>query len=247
MIDKPIPAKIVLSLADENYNGEEFIGLSGTLYQERLIYGEPRELRKVRGKLELTVIFLDVNSFENWLKHPEIIEYWSDKFANFLTENPVTVQEEDVIIEVDKIFNCSCNNSDFFLLQGRAFQFTRELTCGNCFGNVPYSRIPLSIEIEQWQKHHERVYRNWLDSSFLEGSALRQLKNYKKGKLNLEGQKIRKELSEHFNIPVYLEYFAEEPDLQNNCPVCGSKGIKSGLKRPKKICKRCNIAFDYSG
>lgn len=245
-MDKPIAAKIELSLLDENYDGEEFIGLSTSLYHQRLIYGEPRELRKVDGKLELTVIFLDKNSFENWLANLKRIEYWDKQFNDFLTEKPKTFQEENVIVEVDKISNCECETSDFYLLQGRSLQFTNELICGNCLKNVPYSRVPLTIDIENWQNHYQRVYLNWLESSFLEGSALRQLKNHKTGKLNIAGEKIRKELSEHFNKPVYINHFTEEPDTQLTCVVCGSKGTKSGLTRPFKICKKCNTTFDYS-
>lgn len=246
MIDKPIPAKIILTLADKKYAGEKFISLSTSLYHYRLIYGSPRELRKVNNKLELTVIFLDQDSFKDWMNHSKIIEYFSKDLNEFLCEKPITIQEKDVIVEVDKVFNCSCKNSDFFLFQGRAFQFCDELMCGNCLGNIPYSRIPLSIKIENWQRHYQRIYMNWLESSFLEGSAIRQLKNYKKGKLNLEGEKIRKELSDYFRKPVYLKYFSEEPDLQLNCVICGSKGTKSGLKTPKNFCKKCYTAFDYS-
>lgn len=245
-MDKPIAAKIVLSLLDEGYNGENFISLSTSLYHLRLIYGEPRELRKTGGKLELTVIFLDTNSFESWINHPKIVEYWNEKFETFLSEKPQTIREENVIIEIDKILNCECQTSDFYLLQGRTFQFTDELSCGSCLKNVPYSRIPLSIEIENWQNHYQRVYLNWLESSFMEGSALRQLKNYKTGKLNLAGEKIRKELSEYLEKPVYLNHFTEESDTQLTCVICGSKGIKSGLTRPFKICKKCHTAFDYS-
>lgn len=244
--DRPIPAKIILTLKDENYNGESFISLSGSLYHQRLIYGEPRELRRNSNKLELTVIFLDRNSFENWLENEFIRKYCQKDFDAYLSEKPQTIEEKDVIIEVDNIFNCSCNKSDFYFLKGRAFAFTDELTCGNCFGKVPYSRIPLSIKIERWQRHYKRVYANWLDSGFFEGSALRQLKNYKKGLLNKEGEKIRKQLAGFFGKPVYMEFFVEEPDANLNCVICGSKGTISGLNRPKKICKKCNTAFDYS-
>ena len=245
-MDKPISAKIRMSLIDVNYEGELFISLSTSLYHQRLIYGEPRELRKVDGKLELTVIFLDKNSFENWLNYPKIIEYWNEKFEEFLSKKPETIQEENVIVEIDKVSNCECETSDFYLLQGRSLQFTGELICGNCLKNIPYSRIPLSIKVENWQNHYQRVYLNWLESSFLEGSALRQLKNHKTGRLNLAGEKIRKELSEYFNKPVYINHFTEESDTQLTCVVCGSKAKKSGLTRPFKICEKCNTAFDYS-
>ena len=245
-MDKPIAAKIELLLLDENYDGEDFISLSGSLYQQRLIYGEPRELRRSGKKLELTIVYLDKNSFENWLENPFIVKYWNEKFEKFLSEKPKTIQEEDVIIEVDKVLNCECKNTDFYILQGRTFQFIYELSCGNCLKNIPYYRIPLSIEIENWQNHYQRVYLNWLESSFFEGSALRQLKNHKNGKLNSEGEKIRKELSEYLKKPVYLNHFTEEPDTQVTCVICGSKGAKSGLTRPFKICKKCNTAFDYS-
>lgn len=245
-VDKPIPAKIVLILKDENYSGEVFIGLSGSLYHQRLIYGEPRELRKNGSKLELTIIFLDRKSFETWLENENIKKYCQKDFDEYLTEKPQTVEETDVIIEVDNEFNCSCEQSNLYFLKGRAYQFTDELTCGNCFGIVPYSRIPMSIEIERWQSHYERVYANWMDSGIFEGSALRQLTNYTKGILNKEGEKIRKELAEFFGKPVYMEYFIEEPDEKKTCVICGGKGTKSGLKRPSRICKKCNTAFDYS-
>ena len=245
-MDKPISAKIKMSLLDANYNGERLLSLSGDLYHQRLIYGEPRELRKIDGNLELSVIFLDRNSFESWLDNPKVIENWSVFFSEFLKEKPLTFQESDVIIEIDQVQNCSCKNSDFYFLQGRSFQFISELICGNCLNNVPYSRVPLTIEIENWQEHYQRIYLNWLNSSFLESSAKRQLLNYKNGKLNLEGEKIRKQLAEFFERPVYLKFFTENPDEQLTCIICGSKGTKSGLRIPKKICKKCNTAFDYS-
>lgn len=243
--DRPIPAKIILTLKDENYSGENFISLSTNLYQQRLIYGEPRELRKNGNKLELTVIFLDRRSFKNWLGNEFIQKYCRKDFDDYLSEKPKTIEETNVIIEVDDVFNCSCNEARFYFLKGRTFQFIGELVCGNCLGNVPYSRIPLSIEIEEWQTLYERVYANWYSKIF-EGSALRQLTNYTKGILNKEGEKIRKELAEFLNKPVYHEYFIEKPDDNKTCVICGGKGTKSGLRRPKKICKKCNTAFDYS-
>ena len=68
MTDKPIPAKILLTLADSKATGEEFIGLSGSLYRQNLIFSEPRELRRFKNILELTVIFRDNTSFKNWNK-----------------------------------------------------------------------------------------------------------------------------------------------------------------------------------
>jgi hypothetical protein len=244
--DKPIPAKIILTLKDENYNGESFISLSGSLYNQRLIYGEPRELRRKANQLELIIIFLDRNSFQNWLDNEFIQKYCQKDFDAYLSEKPQTFEEANVIIEVDNEFNCSCEQSDLYFLKGRAYQFTDELTCGNCFGIVPYSRIPLEIEIERWQNHYQRVYLNWLESDFFEGSATRQLTNYTKGILNKEGEKIRKQLADFFGKPVYMEYFVDQPDTNQTCVICGGKGTKSGLRRPKRICKKCNTAFDYS-
>jgi hypothetical protein len=244
--DKPIPAKIILTLKDESYSGEAFIGLSTGMYHQRLIYGEPRELRRNTGKLELTVTFSDRRSFEIWLENEFIKKYHEKDFNEFLTDKPQTIEETDVIIEVDNVFNCSCEKSEFYLFNGRAFGFTNELTCGYCLGNIPYSRIPLSIKIEEWQTLYERVYGNWMDSRILEGSALRQLTNYTKGILNKEGEKIRKEIATFFNKPVYHKYFVLEPDENKACVICGGKGTKSGLRRPKRICKKCNTAFDYS-
>lgn len=245
MTDRPIPAKILLSLADNKLTGEEFIGLSGSLYRQNLIFSEPRELRRDKNILELTVIFRDNNSFKNWIKNAEVKDHWQAKFDKLLSEKPKTIKERDVIIEVDKVRNCNCDKSDFYILQGRSFQFIDELTCSNCFGQISYSRIPLEIEIEDWQTKHERVYSNWLESGLFEKEAYKELTNYRKGKLNLEGEKIRKQLSDYFKLPVYISYFVEEPDDNHPCLVCGQKGSDSGLKRPNRICKTCNTIFGY--
>jgi len=70
--------------------------------------------------------------------------------------------------------------------------------------------------------------------------------NYKKGKLNLAGEKIRCQLSEYFKIPVYISHFVEEPDENDTCLVCGQSGIESGMKRPNRICQNCNTIFGYN-
>jgi Zn-ribbon-containing, possibly nucleic-acid-binding protein (DUF2310) len=244
--DKPIPAKIILTLKDEHYTGEAFIGLSGTLYQERLVWQQPNELRKIRNNLEFTVTFGDTKSFESWLENEFITKFYEKHFNEFLIKKPETIKEKDLILELDRVFNCSCESSIFYLFYGRRYGFTGELNCGNCLGNIPYSKIPATIKIEQWQRHHERVYRNWLDSEFLEGSSTRQLTNYKKGILNKEGEKIRKELAEFFNTPVYIEYFVDQPPVNQTCVICDGEGTTSGLKSPNRICKKCNTSFSYS-
>ncbi len=242
--DKPVAAKISLNLLNVQDSGEDFIGLSGTLYQQNLIYSEPRELRRTKESLELSVIFRDRDSFENWFLHSKVREYWGEKFENWLVKTPETLEEMDVIIEADRVENCECNTSDFYILQGRSLQFTDELTCGSCLKQVPYSRIPLDIKIEEWQNYHQRFYLNWLDSGIFEHDAYSELTNYSEGKLNKEGERIRAELSNHFKAPVYLSYFVEEPDSNHPCLICGEKGSDSGLKRPSKICKTCNTIFD---
>ena len=245
MTDKPIPAKILLTLADNKATGEEFIGLSGSLYKQNLIFSVPRELRRDKNILDLIVIFRDKISFKNWYKNAEIKEVWQVKFDSLLSEKPKTFKERDVMIEVDKVKNCICDKSDFYILQGRSLQFVDELTCSNCLAQISYSKVPLEIPIEDWQKKHERVYLNWLESGLFEKEAYKELTNYKKGKLNLEGEKIRKQLSDFFKIPVYINYFIEEPDDNHPCLVCGQKGSDSGLKRPNRICKTCNTIFGY--
>lgn len=245
MIDKPIPAKIQLTLADNKSNGEEFIGLSGTLYRQNLIFSEPRELRRNKNILELTVIFRDNNSFKNWHKNAEIEDFWHIKFEKILANKPETIKEKNVIIEIDNVTNCTCENPDFYILQGRSLQFADELTCNKCLGQVPYSKVPLEIALEDWQTKHERIYLNWLESGLFEKEAFKEMINYKNGKLNLEGEKIRKQLSDHFKIPVYISYFIEEPDEDNSCPICGQKGFDSGLERPNRICEDCNTIFGY--
>lgn len=246
MTDKPIPARILLTLADKKATGEEFIGLSGSLYRQNLIFAEPRELRRNKNILELIVIFRDNISFKNWTKNKEIKRFWLLKFDKFLAGQPITVKERDVIIDSDHVNNCVCKRSDFYILQGRSLQFVDELSCNNCFGQVSYSKIPLEIKIEDWQTKHERVYSNWLESGLFEKEAYKELTNYKKGKLNLEGEKIRKQLSDYFKLPVYISYFVEDLDNNHPCLVCGRKGSDSGLKRPNKICKTCNTIFGYA-
>lgn len=245
MTDKPVPAKILLTLADKKGTGEDFIGLSGTLYKQNLIYSTPRELRRQCEVLELIVIFRDNNSFKNWYKNTEIRNNWLVTFDDLLTEKPKTVKERDVIIETDNIRNCVCKKSDFYILQGRSLQFIDELTCANCLGQISYSKVPLEIELEDWQTKYERVYLNWLESGLFEKEAFKELTNYKNGKLNLEGERIRKQLSDYFKLPVYMNYFVEEQDSNHTCLVCGQKGSESKLKFPNRICKTCNTIFGY--
>lgn len=127
MVDKPTPARILLTLADKKATGEDFIGLSGTLYNQNLIYSKPRELRRNSDVLELAVIFRDTYSFKNWSKNIEIKKYWDLKFDKLLAEKPKTIKERDVIIEADHVKNCVCEKPDFFILQGRSLQFIDEL------------------------------------------------------------------------------------------------------------------------
>lgn len=243
MTDKPIAAKIILSLLNSKA-ARDFIGLGGTLYQQNLIYHEPRELRRSKNILELSVIFRDYASFKYWTRNTAIKEFWLAKFDQLLTEQPKLVREKDVIIEVDNIKNCNCKKSDFYILQGRSLQFVDELTCSNCLGQVSYARVPLDIELEDWQRKYQRVYLNWLESSLFEKQAYRELTNYKNGKLNLAGEKIRQQLTSYFKIPVYINHFVYEPNNDAGCPVCGQKGSASGMKQLRQICKECDTIFD---
>lgn len=245
MTDKPIPAKIILKLADSAAIGYDFIGLCNTLYRLNLIYYEPRVLRRIKNTLELSVIFQDTQSYECWYDNAEVVKVWIEKFDSLLTEIPQTVEETDVIIEVDEVMNCSCENANFYILQGRTFGLIYELVCGNCLERIPYSRVPVEIKIEEWQNHYQRTYLNWLDSSFFEEEAYRELTNYKKGKLNREGEKIRILLSNYFKIPVYIHYFVDEPSGNHPCLLCGQQGIESGLTSPSRICRNCNTIFGF--
>lgn len=242
-IDRPIPAKIIFSLSDKKSTGEEFIALSGSLYQNNLIFPEPRELRRNNNILELTVIFRDESSFKNWTKNSYIVKYWGTKLQEQLIRKPKAIKEKDVILEINNCKNCSCDKSEFYILEGRSFQLNDELTCSNCLSQISYARVPLEIEIEKWQTNYQRVYLNWLESSFFEKVALKELTNYKKGRLNLEGEKVRKQLADYFKIPVYIGYFVEEPDLNQACLICGDPGTDSGLRRPNRICIACNTIF----
>lgn len=167
-IDKPIPARIIIKPKDPLETGENFLRLSSTLYSESLIFDEPRELRRVKGRFELTVIFRDINSFKNWKKSPSVIKFWSHRFKNYLKMSPLTLEESDVIIDIDHVQNCTCEQTEYYIFEGRSLQFNDELTCNHCLQQVSYNKISHTIEIESWQKHHQRVYMNWLESSFFE-------------------------------------------------------------------------------
>ena len=208
-----------------------------------MIFSEPRVLRRDKNILELSVIFRDITSFKNWNNIAELKEIWQVKFDKLLAEKPTTIKERDIVIEVDDVKNCVCKKSDFYVLQGRSLQFINELTCSNCLGEISYSKIPLEIQIEDWQTKHQRVYLNWLESRLFEKEAYKELTNYKEGILNLEGEKIRKQLSDHFKLPVYINYFVEELDENQPCLVCGQNGSNSGLKKLNKICKTCSTIF----
>lgn len=245
MTDYPIPAKISLPLANKKTMGVEFISFAKILYQQHLIYAEPRELRLHKNVAELTVIFRDKASFKNWYKKLQVIPGWKLSFDKLLTDKPKTIKEKDVIIEADNVANCTCTNSGFYILRGRSLRFINELTCNKCFKQVSYSRIPVEIGIENWQVKYQRVYLNWLESGLFENEACKELMNYKKGKLNLEGEKIRKALAAYFKIPVYIDYFTESETGSDKCLICGDTGSDSGIQSPKKICRYCNTIFDY--
>ena len=243
--DRPIAGKIILEFSLESSILEDFITLSNILYSQNLIYSEPREFRRVKNRIELRVVFRDILSFKQWDKNISVVKYWYEKFDKRLIKPPKTRIEEDIFVDVDNISNCSCVKSDFYILQGRRFGYSDELICGNCLSQISYSRIPLNIRIEGWQREYGRVYLSWLDSGILEKWALRELMNYKKGKLNIEGERIRKQLSEFFDIPVYISYFVEEYPDKGLCSLCGSEGVESGLRSPSKICLDCNTIFSY--
>lgn len=244
MRDKPRPAKIILTLKDSKSTGEHFISLSTTLYQENLIYEGPRELRRVGDNLELLVTFRDTKSSKNWRRNKSIEKYHSEKFKALIKGQPKTKLQKDVILEVDKVRLCDCENSSYYLLQGRALGiYDNELNCGDCLGQISYSTIPSNIEIEEWQRHHGRTYLNYLESSFFETNALKELTNYDKGILNKKGQEVRRQLADHLKKRVYYMYFTTDESTDTLCPVCKTKGQLTGHGRPYRICKKCNSAF----
>lgn len=244
MKDKPTPAKIIFNLNDSSKKGEEFIGLTSSLYNASLIYDSPRVMRLEGTTLELSVTFLDHNSFKNWQKNSMIKKYWEPEFLTLLTRKPETVVQNDVLLENMEVKLCICVKSNYYFLQGRRFGiFDTELTCGTCLGQVPYSKIPTEIGIESWQRQHGRIYMNYFESSFLEKSSLSMLTNYKNGKLAIEGLMIREKLSLFLNRPVYYHYFNPNENINAVCPICKGNGNKTGLCRPSRICKKCNSAF----
>lgn len=240
-LDKPIAAKIIFSPKNTRESLVDFLGFSTSLYHKNLIFDEPRELRRNGNRLELYVIFRDLYSYTHWI---EILgtEFFS-KIESNLSQSPITVEETNVIIEVDKIFNCNCQKNEFYILKGRTLHFSDELICNNCLGQISYSKIPYEIEIEKWQSYYQRFYLNWLESGIFEVAALEELVNYNSGILNLEGEKIRNQLSDFFQLPVYIYLFSEEPTLDKHCLRCGSEGIESRLTYPSKICPNCFACF----
>lgn len=240
-IDKPIAAKIIFKLKDSSINHGDFIGFSTSLYHKNLIFDEPRELRINYNQLELSIIFRDLYSFKHWNKILDADNV--SKISEKLLEAPLVIEEKNVIIEVDEIKNCNCQNTEFYILQGRSLQFSDELICNNCLGHISYSKIPLEIEIESWQRYYQRFYLNWLESGVFEKTALKELTSYKKSILNLEGEKIRKQLSNYFQLPVYFHLFSEESSKQNSCIRCENICIASNLLYPNRICSSCFACF----
>jgi hypothetical protein len=244
MIDKPRPAKIILTLKDGKTTGEQFISLSTILYQQNLIYDEPRELRRVGDNLELILTFRDNKSSKDWKQNKTIKKYYDEKFKALINGQPKTKLQRDVILEVDKVRLCDCKKSSCYFLQGRSLGiYDNELNCGDCLGQVSYSTLPIDIEIENWQRHHRRTYLNYIESDFLEKKALKELMNHDKGVLNKEGQKVRRQLATFFKKPVYYLYFATDESPDSLCPICKTKGKLTGHGRPYKICKKCDSAF----
>jgi hypothetical protein len=247
MRDKPRPANIILTLKNSKSTGEQFISLSTTLYQQNLIYAEPRELRRVGDKLELVVTFRDTKSLKDWRKNKVIEKYHGEKFKTLIKGQPKTILQKDVILEVDKVRLCDCKRPGYYFLLGRAFGiYDNELNCGDCLGQISYSTLPTNIEIENWQRHHGRTYLDYLDSDFFESKALKELKNHDKGILNKEGQKVRRQLADYLKRPVYYMYFATDESPDSLCPICKTKGQLTGHGRPYKICKKCYSAFGAS-
>ncbi len=96
MKDKPRPAKIILTLKEGKTTGEQFISLSTILYQQNLIYEEPRELRRVGNNLELVVTFRDNKSSKDWRKHKPIEKYYGEKLKALINGQPKTKLQKDV-------------------------------------------------------------------------------------------------------------------------------------------------------
>lgn len=241
ILDKPIAAKIIFSLKNISDSLVDFLGFSTLLYHKNLIFDEPRELRISKNGLELVIIFRDLYSYNHW---KEIID--SEHLAKIksnLSSAIETIEEKNVIVEIDKIKNCVCEKTEYHILRGRSLQFSDELICNNCLGQISYSKIPLEIAIEKWQNYHQRFYLNWLESGIFEASALDELLNYESSILNLEGEKIRKQLSDFFQLPVYLHLFSEEPTMDKHCLRCGSEGIESYLNYPSWLCPNCFACF----
>ena len=244
MSDKPRPAKIVLALKNGKSASEQFISLSTTLYHQNLIYEEPRELRRVGENLELIVTFRDSKSSKDWVKNKIIEKHFGEKFKTLLRRQPKAILQKDVILEFDKVKLCDCKKPSYYFLQGRTFgTCDNELNCGDCLAQISYSTLHVDIEIEKWQRHHGRAWMNYFESDFFEAKALKELKNYSRGILNTEAQKIRRQLAVHLKKPVYYVYFVPEESQGSVCPICKNKGQLTGHGRPYKICRKCNSAF----
>jgi hypothetical protein len=148
------------------------------------------------------------------------------------------------MLEVDKVRLCNCKKPNYYFLKGRTFGiFDNELNCGDCLGQISYSTLPVDIEIENWQRHHGRTFLNYFESDFFEAKALKELKNYGKGILNKEGEKIRKQLAGCLRKPVYYMFFTPDESPDSLCPICTAKGQLTGHSRPYKICRKCYSAF----
>jgi len=242
----PYPAIVSIKSNNIEEAADDFLGLTGSLYQLGYILYSPREIRfsyTHENQIDLIVTFIDEEHSESWLADPFIIKHYQTKLSK-LTEPPKVIFYPDAVFEYDNEQNCTCKSWPFMLLSPEPFTKLSPITCGKCLNHILLDKIPDGLQFEEWSAVHDHIYEIWLSSGLLEKWAEKQLGKYNSA-LNKDVLKIIKRVKKKNGIPIYYQLWQETYNDKNSCPSCKGKGVKTKLNKPKYACKHCHVAFGY--
>lgn len=248
--ERPVPASIFFDLKDQLSEAEGFIEFSQVLWSSGLIFERPRTLRRDLnhpGRLELVCVFVDSRALANWLEDPDALAYYQYQIKPIIRSRPMVIRYRDVILDVDKVRTCACENHGHLIVEGQAplLEYKGFLTCGDCLWGVPAYKLPSDVDLIAWSLTYRDVYKIWMRESAHHGWAYNELTDYH-SKLNSEGRKIARALSNHYKVKTYYHLFVDEPGGEPHCPNCGRMSREAPWERPDipdRICRRCHITF----
>ncbi len=221
-----VPATIYLELIDSKYS-DEFIELSARLAQYNFIDSENRIIRASLTKpnvIEIICQFVDKFTCDNWSKQDFIIDYFQEKFDNFLIKPPYTESFTDIISKVDELKVCNCENSPYYFLTGKEDDYTGGIYCGICKSLIPnYHFNNLDIDISSWFDNFFHIYQLDLylyDSESIEMWCEAMLYDIN-SELNQKGITLSKELSILTQKPVYYAFLSKSGNYSFYCSICG--------------------------